>query len=103
MNALAAGAVIALLVVGYPLYQLVTAGSLDTTSALLRGGVVAVGCALGIAGIVRLALSWETDSRRSRQHQLNTLFTDMEGAVADGVLKADGSAKTEQHSSDPAQ
>ena len=86
MDALPAGVVAALLVVGYPLYQLVTTGQLDTTSALVRGGVVAGACTAGISAIVRLALSWEDEAERDRTRRLNSLFTDMEDAMSDGTL-----------------
>jgi hypothetical protein len=89
MNAVTAGALIALLVVGYPLYQLVTTGNLDATAAVVRGGIVAAGCALGIAAIVRLALSWEADAEHTRRRTLNSLFSEMENAVADGSLKSE--------------
>jgi hypothetical protein len=86
VNALTAGLVIALLVVGYPLYQLVTAGTLDATSALLRGGVVAAGCAAGITAIVRLALRWEAEGDHARKRKLTSLYSEMEDAVTDGTL-----------------
>jgi hypothetical protein len=89
MNALTAGAAVALVVVGYPLYQLVTTGSLDATAAVGRWGVVAAGCALGITAIVRLVLSWEADAEHIRRRTLNSLFSEMEDAVSDGTLKSE--------------
>jgi hypothetical protein len=94
MNALRGGVLFALLVAGAPLYQLVTTGQLDTTSALVRGGIVAAGCAAGITAIVRLALSWENEAARDRTRKLNSLFSDMEGAMVSGTLK-DEEATTE--------
>ena len=87
MNAVTAGVVLAVLVVGYPLYELVTNGELDTSSALMRGALVAGACAAGVAAVVRLALGYEHNEEQKRAHRLNTLFDDMEGAVADGALK----------------
>lgn len=87
MNALTGGILLALLVVGMPLYELVTTGQLDTTSALVRGGVVAAGCAAGITAIVKLALGWENAAERDRARKLNSLFSDMEGAMSAGTLK----------------
>jgi hypothetical protein len=89
VNTVTAGALIALLVVGYPLYELVTTGQLDSTSALVRGGVVAGCCAVGITAIVRLALSWEDAAERERVRKLDSLFSDMEGAMAEGTLTAE--------------
>ena len=92
MNSLTAGLLLALLVVGFPLYQLVTTGQLDSTSAMVRGGVVAGGCAAGITAIVRLALSWEADAEYQRARKLNSLFSDMEGAMTEGTLKDEDAA-----------
>jgi hypothetical protein len=89
MNSLVMGAAIAALVAGYPLYQLVTAGDLDATSALVRGGIVAVACTAGVAAIGRLALGYEAEAATSRTRKLDALFSDMEGAVAAGTLKDD--------------
>lgn len=86
MNALPAGALIALLVVGYPLWELVVSGQLDSTSALVRGTVVAVACTAGITAVVRLALSWESAAQRQQGKELDALYSDLEGAVADGTL-----------------
>ena len=87
MNALGAGVLLAVLVAGAPLYQLVTTGQLDATSALVRGGIVAGGCAAGIRAIVRLALDWENAAERDCARKLNSLFSDMEGAMVQGTLK----------------
>jgi hypothetical protein len=87
MNALAIGVVVALLVVGYPLYELVTTGQLDPTSAVFRGAVVAGLCAAGVSAIVRMALSWENATEQDRAERLNALFTDMEDAKEAGTLK----------------
>jgi len=86
MNAVSAGVLIALLVVGYPLYDLVTTGQLDGTSALLRGAVVAGGCGVGIMAIVHLALSYEDAEHHRRERRMNALFTEMEGAAKVGLL-----------------
>jgi len=93
VNALTAGALLALLVVGYPLYQLVTTGGLDATSALLRGGVVTGACAVGITLIVRMALTWENEAERSKARRMNSLFSSMENAMQDGTLKEEDAAR----------
>jgi hypothetical protein len=87
VNAFTAGVLLALLVAGYPLYELVTSGALDTESALLRGSLVAVACAAGVAGVVRLALGYEEEEERRRERKLDSLFTTMEEAVSDGSLQ----------------
>jgi hypothetical protein len=81
-----AGTLLALAVAGWPLYQLVSTGGLDLTSALLRGIVVAVVCAYGVGMIVRLALRFEAEVEAQRKKRLDSLYTDMQGAVTDGIL-----------------
>lgn len=77
---------IAIAVVGWPLYRLVTSGDLDPTTALLRGAMVAGVCAYGVTLIVRLALRFEAEAEAERTKRLHGLYTDMKGAVADGRL-----------------
>jgi hypothetical protein len=80
------GTAIALAVVGWPLYELVTAGDMDATTAVLRGAVVVVACIYGVSKIVAMASRFEADAETARRRRLNTLFSDMEGAVATGSL-----------------
>ena len=90
MSSIKAGAAIAVVIAGWPLYSLVTSGGLDATSALLRGGVVAAGCAFGVTMVVRLAQSYEHAAARAaakvRTEKLDHLYSDMAGAVANGTL-----------------
>ena len=90
MSSIKAGAAIAVVIAGWPLYSLVTSGGLDATSALLRGGVVAAGCAFGVTMVVRLAQSYEQAITRAaakvRTEKLDHLYSDMAGAVANGTL-----------------
>jgi hypothetical protein len=87
MNSITAGALIAAAVAGWPLYSLVSTGDLDITSALLRGGAVAGGCAIGVTMLVRLAVTYEAQSEAAqRQRKLDTLFTDLDDAAATGGL-----------------
>lgn len=89
MNSVQTGTAIAVAVAGWPLYQLVTSGDLDATTALLRGGIVAAGCVYGVTLVVRLATKYETEADLARKRKLDRLFTDMEGAVAEGALTSD--------------
>lgn len=89
MNTVQAGTAIALAVAGWPLYTLVTNGDLDATTAVLRGAVVAAGCVYGVNLIVRLATRFEAEADIAKKRKLDKLFTDMEGAVAEGTLTAD--------------
>ena len=86
MNSLTVGAAIAICVAGWPLYSLVTTGSLDATSAMLRGGIVAGGCAFGVSLLVNMALGFEREAEAARTHKLTSLFNSMEGAVSEGLL-----------------
>jgi hypothetical protein len=81
-----AGVLLALAVTGWPLYQLVTTGSLDLTTALLRAGVVALVCAYGFTLISRLAHHYEAEVDAERKRKLNELYTEMENAAGEGSL-----------------
>ena len=86
MNSVEAGALIAVAVAGWPLYELVTSGGMDASTALLRGGIVVIACGYGVSLIVRLIARFEVEAEAERQKRLNNLYTDMEGAVAAGTL-----------------
>jgi hypothetical protein len=86
VNTVTVGTAIAATVAGWPLYELVTAGTMDATTALVRGGVVAGGCAIGVGFVVRLALGYEAQAEAQRRRRLGNLFQEMESAVADGAL-----------------
>jgi hypothetical protein len=90
LDAVAAGAVLAAAVAGWPLYSLVTAGSLDGATALFRGAVVAGACAVGVLLVLRLARGYEEAATAARQARLDALYTDMSDAVSSGTLTADG-------------
>src|SRR4051794_20471377 len=94
MNAMTAGVLLALLVAGYPLYELVTTGALDPDTALVRGAIVAAACAAGVAAVVHLALGYEQADENRKRRRLNNLFSDMEGAVAEGTLQDEEAAAT---------
>ena len=93
MNSLTTGAAIAVVVAGWPLYSLVTSGSLDATSAMMRGGIVAGGCAFGVSVLVNVARGFERDAESARRTKLTSLFDTMQNAVSDGVLVDKDSAK----------
>ena len=70
MTAVRAGMLVAALVAGPPLWSLVQSGELDGTSALIRGGVVAVGCGVAASWITGLVRSYQADARRRRRDTL---------------------------------
>jgi hypothetical protein len=101
VNSVEAGAVIAVAVAGWPLYQLVTSGGMDATTALIRGGIVVVACGYGVSLIVRLASKFEADAEAQRARRLHELYSDMESAAASGTLvdqdaSDDGAAGSEK-------
>jgi hypothetical protein len=94
VNSVEAGAVIAIAVAGWPLYQLVTSGAMDVTTAVVRGAIVVAACGYGVSLIVRLASRFEAEAEAERQKQLHGLYTDMEGAVHDGRLAESDATST---------
>jgi hypothetical protein len=102
VNTLSVGTGIAVLVAGWPLYQLVTTGGMDATSAVVRGGIVAGGCAFGVSVVVKLALGYEAQAQVQRQRRFDQLYSNIEGAVADGTLPVQGDpAKNDAARKDP--
>jgi hypothetical protein len=89
VNSVEAGALIAIAVVGWPLYELVTSGGMDATTAVVRGAIVVAACGYGVSLVVRLASRFEAEAEAERERKLNELYTDMEKAVADGTLTSD--------------
>lgn len=96
MDSVEAGAVIAVAVAGWPLYQLVTSGGMDVTTAVVRGAVVVAACGYGVSLIVRLASRFEAEAEAERQKRLHDLYTDMEGAAHDGTLTAGDAASASE-------
>ena len=87
MNPAGAGAGLALLFAGPPLYAMVQAGDLTWQAALVRWAVVAVVCALGATGIARLALNYEKAQdlpRRERLAEADRAIADIEALRAAG-------------------
>jgi hypothetical protein len=52
-------------VAGPPLYLMVRHGSLDPTTALWRGGLVAVGCVIGARYVARIVDAYEAQRIRT--------------------------------------
>ena len=77
------GVLLAAVIGGPPLWSLYQAGDLDLSTALLRGGLVALGCALGIAGLNRIIRDYRTQQARARRIQQLTDAVD--GLVHEGT------------------
>jgi hypothetical protein len=60
------GLVVAAVVAGPPLWQLVRSGSMDSMTALERGGVVALVCALGASWLGGIVADYQRDVRLAR-------------------------------------
>lgn len=87
---------IAIAVAGWPLYQLVTSGGMDVTTAVVRGAIVVAACGYGVSLIVRLAWRFEAEAEAERARRLNTLYTDLESAATDGTLTAGDAASASE-------
>ena len=70
MNGLRVGVLVAAVVAGPPLWSLAQSGEIDGETALLRGGLVAVACAVAWSWIARLVRDYEVDARRRRRQEL---------------------------------
>lgn len=57
------GTLVAALVTGPGLWSLVSAGDLDSRTALVRGAAVVVGCTLGVAGLRRIVADFEAQAQ----------------------------------------
>lgn len=64
MTSYRAGALIAAAVAGPPLWLQVRAGSMDATTAVERGALVALACAAGAGGVSRLVAGYHRAARR---------------------------------------
>jgi hypothetical protein len=67
MNPMLVGGGVAVVLAGPPLYGLVQAGQMDGSTAILRGLLVAVVCAIGAGYVIRLIAGYEAEwVRRTR-------------------------------------
>jgi hypothetical protein len=88
LNTVRAGVAIALVMAGWPLYQLVTSGDLDVTSAVLRAGVVAAGCTYGVSLIVRLVSWLEAETRAEKEaEQQDQQFDELHAGREDSATE----------------
>jgi hypothetical protein len=60
------GLLVAAVVAGPPLWQLVRSGSMDSLTALERGGVVALVCAIGVSWLGGIVADYQRDVRLAR-------------------------------------
>jgi hypothetical protein len=70
-------------IAGPSLWTLYQAGNMDLTTALLRGGLVATGCGLGIAGVNRLIADYRVQIDRERRIQ--EMLDALENVVHEGL------------------
>ena len=69
MSPLRIGIVAAAVIAGPPLWRMVQDGSMDTTTALERGGLVALACAVGVSWLRGLVADYQADVRRVRERR----------------------------------
>jgi|GEM_PF-6136223 len=61
-----AGMVVAAIIAGPPLYGLVRSDSMDSWTAIERGGLVALACAVGISWLAGIIADYQRDVRVAR-------------------------------------
>lgn len=69
MSTLRVGIGIAAAVAGWPLYSLVQAGTLDPGTALMRGGMVALACAVGARYVQGLVADYQAEQKVSARRR----------------------------------
>jgi anti-sigma factor ChrR (cupin superfamily) len=95
MNVLVVGAAVAAVIAGPTLYGLVQSGQLDSTTAMVRGVLIAGACAGGVALIMRLVQEYtheheREDERQAKEDALLTVIAEAEEAAR---RQADAAAK----------
>lgn len=73
------GVGLAVVVAGPPLYTLVSSSQIDLATAVLRGGIVAAGCAFGASLVMRIVRGYQREHRAAAARQR------VEAAVADAL------------------
>jgi hypothetical protein len=74
---------LAAVIAGPSLWSLYSVGNIDLTTALLHGGLVALGCALGISGINQLIADYRV--RTDRERRIRQMMDALEGVVHEGL------------------
>ena len=77
------GLLLAAVIAGPSLWSLYSAGNLDLLTALAHGGLVAVGCGLGVNGINRLIADYRVQADRERR--VRQMMDALEGVVHEGL------------------
>jgi hypothetical protein len=88
MNPMALGGGVAAVLAGPPLYGLVQAGQMDGSTALLRGLLVAVVCAVGATYVMRIVTGYEKDWERKARIEALLEAVDAEAKRQDEELAA---------------
>jgi hypothetical protein len=83
MNPMVVGGGVAAVLAGPPLYGLVQAGQMDGSTALLRGLLVAVACAVGTTYVMRIVTSYEQDWERKSRIEALIAAADLEAKRQD--------------------
>lgn len=83
MSTFKVAAALTAVVAGPPLYGLVESGDVDLETALLRGGIVFVGAAVGMQLIMRLVDGYERE--RQRQLKIAKALEALEDAPLEGI------------------
>jgi len=69
MSPLRIGIVAAAVIAGPPLWRMVQDGSMDATTAVERGGLVALACAVGASWLRGLVADYQADVRKAKERR----------------------------------
>jgi hypothetical protein len=83
LDPVTSGFLLAAVIAGPSLWSLYSVGNIDLTTALLHGGLVALGCALGISGINQLIADYRVQTDRERR--IRQMMDTLEGVVHEGL------------------
>lgn len=83
MSTMTWAAALTAVVAGPPLYGLVASGDLDLETALLRGGLVFAGAAVGVHLIMQLVDGYERERRR--QEKIAKALAELEDVTLEGI------------------
>lgn len=95
LDPVTSGLVLAAVIAGPSLWSLYSVGNIDLTTALLHGGLVALGCALGISGINQLIADYRV--RVDRERRIREMMDALEGVVHEGLPIQPGQAAQPHH------
>jgi hypothetical protein len=96
LDPVTSGLALAAVIAGPSLWSLYSVGNIDLTTALLHGGLVALGCGVGISGINQLIADYRV--RADRERRIRQMMDTLEGVVHEGLpIQPDPAAHPATH------